>query len=181
MKLSEIVKCGDWLIYYPKKNDLLDKIITKATFGKVNHASMVKDSTTVFETDGDMLKAGFTPLADVDGRHVLVIRPKSLQGKSDALNALFETYKNYPYGYGDILAQGLFFWLASPIRKKVVGFFGAKPFMVCSELVARITYEITGREELIDFEGFTPEDLIETARQYPEEYEFVADYQPEGV
>lgn len=179
MKLSEIVKCGDWLIYYPKKNDLLDKIITKATFGKVNHASQVKDALTVFETDGDMFKAGFTPLADVDGRHVFVIRPRSLANKREKLLELFEKYKNSPYGYGDLIAHLAFFWLAAPLRKKAVSFFGVKPFMVCSELVARVTYEVTGREELRDFEAITPEDLLEIARLYPEEYEFIADYTPQ--
>jgi hypothetical protein len=89
-----------------------------------------------------------------------------------------ENYRNYPYDYWSLITQGVFFWLAAPIRKKVVSFFGAKSFMVCSELVARITYEVGGREELREFEGFTPEDLLEVARQYPDEYEFVADFLP---
>jgi hypothetical protein len=180
MKLSEIVKCGDWLLYYPKKIDFLDKLIMKATFSKLNHAAMVKDSQTVFETDGDMFKAGYTPLADVEGRHVLVIRCKSLQGKEQKILELMEKYKGSPYGYSDLIKQGLLFWMATPIRKKVVSFFGLKPIMDCSELMTRISYEAGGRKELRDYGGFTPEDDRKVMLEYPDEYELVKDYNPEA-
>lgn len=178
MKLSEIVQKGDWLIYYPKKKSFLSNAITKATFGPVIHASMVKDSETVFETDGDMIKADFTPLANVEPRHVLVIRVKGLDGQGEKIDALMAKYKGLPYGYWDIAMHGLFFWLNPPIRKKLVEFLTAKPFMVCSELVARITYEITGRKELEDYEGLAPEDLREIVLLHPEEYTIIEDHLP---
>ena len=172
--LKDIVKPGDWLVYFPTKKDWLDKIILGATFSKTNHASMIKDSETVFETDGDLFKARFTPISEAEQKHVLIIRPKELQGKTLEVYAAMKKYKGAPYGYWDIAMHGLFFWLAAPIRKKVVSALGAKHFMVCSELVARITYDVTGREELEDYEGITPADLITIAKEYPEAYEIVA-------
>jgi hypothetical protein len=62
------------------------------------------------------------------------------------------------------------------LRKKVVSFLGNKKFMLCSELVARIVYEVGHHESMRDFEGDTPEDLRDLALENPDEYS-LADFQ----
>jgi hypothetical protein len=176
MKLADVVQLGDWLIYYPKKDGFLANMIRKVTAGPVIHVAMVKDSETLFETDGDTIKATYTKLEDVEGRRLLVVRPKGLEGRGPEIVALMEKFKGLPYGYWDIGMMFLFSWLAAPIRKKLVEFTTAKPFMVCSELVARITYEITKRKELEEYEALTPEDLRVIALMYPAEYTIVHEH-----
>lgn len=178
MKLADYAKPGDWLLFYPKKTNILGKIITRLTFGKVSHAAIYFGDGKIFETDGDLFKAGYADAEQYDGRHIAIIRVKGLRGKP--MMEACEKYKDSPYSYWDIATNGLFFWLAAPLRKNVVQFLGTKKFMICSELVARITYEITGRKELHDYEGLTPEDLLGISKMYPEEYQLRCDYNPEA-
>jgi len=178
MKLADFAQPGDWLLFFPKKGSFMGTLITKATFGKVNHAAFYIGEGKIFETDGDFLKAKYTNSSDYDGKHILVIEVRGLEGKQAELKAECDKYNEAPYSYWDLITNGLFFWLAAPIRKKVVGFCGTKKFMLCSELVSRITYEITKRKELDDFEGLTPEDLRDIAMEYPEEYNLRIDYNP---
>lgn len=176
MKISDYAQPGDWLLFFPKKGAFMGNLITKVTFGKVNHAALYVGDGKIFETDGDFLKAKYTNSADYDGKHILIIRVAGLEGKQSELIAECDKYNGSPYSYWDLITNGAFFWLAAPIRKKVVGFLGTKKFMLCSELVSRITYDITKRKELNDFEGMTPEDLRDIALQYPEEYALRKNY-----
>lgn len=172
MKLRDVVLPGDILLIYPKPKQLLGKLIAGATFGKVTHACIVVDKDTIFETDGDLFKAQYQPLSKYAGRHVIIIAAKSLQGKEHDIKVRCEAYKGAPYSYWDIATNGLFFWLAAPLRKKVVGFLGNKSFMLCSELVARIAYDVGHHKSLREFEGDTPEDLRDLALENPDEYQY---------
>lgn len=170
MKLRDAVEPGDILLIYPKPKQMLGKLITGATFGKVSHACIVVDRDTVFETDGDMFKAQYQPLSKYAGRHVIVIAPQSLKDREHDIKVRCEAYKGSPYSYWDIATNGLFFWLAAPLRKKVVGFLGNKSFMLCSELTARIAYDVGKHKSLREYEGLTPEDLRDIAYEFPDEY-----------
>lgn len=170
MKIADYAKPGDWLLTFPKKGALIGWLITKATFGKVNHAAIYVGDGKIFETDGDFLRAKYTDAAEYDGKHVLIIGVRGMEGKEKELKAECDKYNGSPYSYWDLATNGFFFWLAAPIRKKLVEFFGTKKFMLCSELITRITYEITKRKELREFESSTPEDMRDIALQYPEEY-----------
>lgn len=173
MKLSEVIQPGDWILVYPKRNQLLGKIIRKFTFGDVSHSAIVVDKDTLFETDGDMFTAKFTSPDKYEGRHVLIVTSKSLQGKADEIRSEGEKYKGAPYSYWDIATNMMFFWLAAPLRKKLIAFLGTKKFMLCSELTARISYEVGKRDELRTYEGVCPEDLRDIALMYPDEYTIV--------
>jgi hypothetical protein len=172
MKLRDVVEPGDILLIYPKPKQLLGKIIAGATFGKVTHACIVVDKDTIFETDGDMFKAQYQPLSKYAGRHVIIIAAKSLQGKEHDIKVRCEVYKGAPYSYWDIATNGVFFWLAAPLRKKVVGFLGNKNFMLCSELTTRIAYDVGHHKSLREYEGLTPEDFRQLALLWPEEYQY---------
>lgn len=177
--LTDIIECGDLLLTYPKHGGI-GKMITKLTFGKVNHAMLAVTGSDIFETDGAFFKAKFTPSAEYDHHHVLIIRLKSMAGKEAKVEELCAKYLNSPYSYWDICTNGLFFWLAAPIRKKVVQSLGTKKFMLCSELASRIIYEATGRKEWEDYEGNTPEDMREIALMNSDDCAFAMDYNPEA-
>lgn len=180
MKLRDMVEPGDWVIYYPHKNDLLDKLITGVSFGPVNHAALVYDKDTIFETDGDMYKAGFTPMADAEGRHVLIFRPTCMEHKLDEFQDVCKRYVGAPYDYLCLLIQAPLCFLRPEIREKWVKFLTFKRFMVCSELVARVTYEVCPQcTELADWEGMNPEDLRRLCIMFSSKYQFVGEYIPE--
>ena len=176
MKLTDIIQTGDWLLVYPKPGQWLGSLIRRVTFGEVVHAAIVVDKETLFETDGNMFTAKFTLPAKYEARHLLIVRCRSLQGKSEEIRKEAEKYKGTPYSYWDIATNLLFFWLAAPLRKKLIALLGTKAFMLCSELVARISYEVGQREELRTYEGVCPEDLHQIAHLFPEEYQIVADF-----
>lgn len=178
MKLSDYIHPGNWLLFFPKKKSFMGNLITKLTFGKVSHAAICVDKDTVFETDGDFFKAKYTPSSKYDGKHILVIEVRGLGGKN--IKKECDKFLNAPYSYWDLATNAVFFWLASPIRKKAVELLSTKRFMICSELISRITYNLTGRKELRNYEGITPEDMREIALSYPEEYKFVHDYNSEA-
>lgn len=173
MKLRDVVQSGDWLLVYPKPDQILGKLIKKFTFGQVSHAALVVDKDTLFETDGDMLTAKFTSIAQYAGRHVIVIAPLSMKDREHDIKVRCEAYKGSPYSYWDIGTNMAFFWLAAPLRRKLISFLGTKKFMLCSELVARITYDVGKHKSLRDYEGLTPEDLRDLAIEYHEEYEYL--------
>lgn len=173
MKLRDTIQTGDWILVYPKEGQLLGKIIRKFTFGQVSHAALVIDKDTLFETDGDMFKAQYTSSEKYEGRHVIVIAPKSLKDKKHDIMVRCEAYKGAPYSYWDIGTNLAFFWLAAPLRKKMIQFLGTKKFMLCSELVARITYDVGKHESVRTYEGVCPEDLRQTALLYPDEYDYL--------
>jgi hypothetical protein len=173
MKLRDVVQSGDWILVYPKPEQLLGKLIKKFTFGQVSHAALVVDKDTLFETDGDMFTAKFTSLDKYAGRHVIVIAPKSLKDREHDIKVRCEAYKGAPYSYWDIWTNLMFFWLAAPLRRKLIGLLGTKKFMLCSELVARITYDVGHHESLRTYEGVSPEDLRDIALENPTEYDYL--------
>jgi hypothetical protein len=177
MNIRDHINSGDWILVFPKKGQWLGQAINTLTFGKVSHAVLVVDKDTLFETDGDIGKAIFTKPEKYEARHLAIVSPVHMKDRYDQILAECKKLEGSPYSYWDIFTNASFFWLAAPIRKKVVSFFGSKRFMVCSELVARITYEATessvfydSRAELMNYEGLTPEDLRDMAFEYPEEY-----------
>lgn len=173
MKLRDIIQSGDWILVYPKPGQLLGKIIKKFTFGQVSHVALVVNKDTLFETDGDMFTAKFTSIEKYSGRHVIIVAPKSLKGKEQELTIRCEAYRGAPYSYWDIVTNMAFFWLAAPLRRKLIALLGTKKFMLCSELVARITYDIGRHESLRTYEGISPEDLRDIALENPEEYDYL--------
>ena len=174
MTLKKFIQTGDFILTFPKKGQWLGKIIGKLTFGKVTHAVLVYDKVTLFETDGDLGRAMFSKPEKYEARHLIVIHIKSmgsfLDGNAEKVQELCHKYVGAPYSYWDIATNAAFFWLAAPLRRKLIKFLGGKRHMLCSELVSRILYEVTGREELRDYEGLTPEDLRDIALEFPEEY-----------
>lgn len=176
MSLKSNLKPGDILLITPKNT--IGKLIVKFTFGKVNHAAICYDSENIFETDGDIFKADFAEIEKYEGRDVFIVRANYIRDRIKEVKDLCEKYKGRPYSYWDIVTNALFFFLARPIRSKVVGLFGSKEFMVCSELVARIVYEATGNKIWKDFEGMTPEDIRDIALENPEEHSIFL-YRPE--
>lgn len=165
MELAKLTKPGDILLLFP--NSQIGRLIVKATFGKVNHAAIVVNETTLFETDGDMGKAKFMPISKYDNRHLLIMRCSYLNNKEADLLKLCQRYNGTPYSYWDIITNGLFCWLRPQLREKVIAFLGTKRFMVCSELVARIVYQLTWRKEWADYEGMVPEDIRLLGRDDP--------------
>jgi hypothetical protein len=142
----------------------------------------VYDKDTVFETDGDMYKAGMTPMADLEGRHVLVFRPRCMENKLDEFQEICKQYVDAPYDYPCLAIQGALFFLRPEIREKWVKFLTFKKFMVCSELMARVTYELCpAYEELRDWEGLNPEDCRRLAILLTAHYQFVAEHNGEVV
>lgn len=173
MKLQDVVQPGDIVLVYPKEGQWLGKMIRKFTFGEVTHAFIVVDKKTIFETDGDMLTAKYQPIDKYAGRHLVIIASKSLMNREHDIKVACEKYNGSPYSYWDIATNAVFSLLAAPIRKKVVSFLSTTKFMLCSELVARIAYEVGKRKEMRDYEGMNPEDLRATALLYPEEYDYL--------
>lgn len=155
---------GDWIL--PVGLAAFSSAIRAVTFGRVCHAAMVFDETQVFETDGSWRKAQFAPLSHYEGKEVYIVRPSFYNCPND-VKPRCKAYNGAPYSYWDILTNGAFGWLAPPIRKKVVKFLSNTRFMICSELVARITFEVTRQPLLRDFEGMTPEMLLELAYNHP--------------
>ena len=146
-------------------------MIAKFTFGKVNHAALVYDKEKLFETDGDYWKAIFTnPDKEYGDRQLYIIRPSYIAGKTAKMKELCGKYENSPYSYWDLATNAVFSFLTRPIRSKVVGFFGSKKFMLCSELVSRIIYETTGYKEWKNYEGITPEDIRDIALENPADH-----------
>jgi len=172
MKLADAIAPGDWLLFYPKPNQWLGRVIKTLTFSKVSHAALCVGPEELFQIDG--AKTEYVPSSKYDNRHIAIIRVRGLQGKD--LKPECDKYRDAFYSYWDIATNAIFFWLAAPIRRKAVGYLGTKRFMVCSELVSRITFCLTGREELRDYGGLTPEDLREIAKEYPDEYTFKPEY-----
>lgn len=173
MRLQDVAHPGDIVLVYPKEGQWLGKMIRKFTFGVVTHAFIVVDKKTIFETDGNMLTAKFQPIEKYAGRHLVIIASKSLMNREHDIKVACNKYNGSPYSYWDIATNAVFSFLAAPLRKKVVGFLGTKKFMLCSELVARIAYEVGHREEMRDYEGLNPEDLRDIALMYPDEYDYL--------
>jgi len=164
MKL--IPQTGDWIL--PCGKGGISDIIKKVTFGKVNHAAIVFDRNTTFETDGAWWRAKFMDVKRFEGREVYIVRPLFYTPESlDKVQELCKKYEGTPYSYVDIGTNLLFFWLKDQIRAKIVRLMSNKKFMICSELVARITYEATKEKKLRDFEGMTPQMLLELALNNP--------------
>lgn len=160
------MQTGDWIL--PSGNSGISSIIKKLTFGQVNHAAMVVDQDRTFETDGAWFKAKYMPLKRFEGREVFIVRPTFYTPDSlIELVYLCEKYNGAPYSYIDIGVNAAFFWLKDQIRVKLVKALSRKRFMICSELVARITYEVTGEKKLKDYEGMTPQMLLELAYNHP--------------
>lgn len=165
MSLKDEVKAGDILLICPK--NWFGRLITRFTFGTVNHAAIVYDAKNLFETDGNMFVAKFGDIDKYDGRKIVIVRAEYMRDKIQKMKELCQKYNGSPYSYWDIATNAIFFFLARQIRSKVVGLFGDKKFMVCSELVARIVYEATGNKLWKDFEGITPEDIRDIALENP--------------
>jgi hypothetical protein len=160
------LQTGDWILPHGA-NSGIARLIRKFTFGKVNHATIVYDSATQLETDGSWFKAKFTPIAKYDNKEVYIVRPLFLTDP-DAVKHLCEKYVGTIYDYIQIGVQGLCSFLAPQIQQKIVSFVTGDKFMICSELVARITFEATGQKLLRDFQGMTPEMLLEVAYNNPD-------------
>lgn len=178
MGLKDMVRAGDILLICPK--NWFGRLIAKFTFGQVNHAAIVYDEAKIFETDGNQFKASFSPIEKYDGRKLVIIKARYLKKEMAKFQELCKKYNGRPYSYWDIGTNALFFFFARPIRSKVVGLFGSKEFMVCSELVARIVYEATGNKLWKDFEGITPEDIRDIALENPSEH-IVTTFEPKEV
>lgn len=162
-------KTGDWIL--PLGTTWMAKIIKKLTFGKVNHAAMVVDPDTVFETDGAWFKAKFNSLSKrFDDKEYYLVRPLFLRDNS-LIQPLCKKYDGSLYSYWDIGVQAVFSWLHPKIRERIAGFLGNGKFMICSELTARITFEATGYKQLADWQGLTPEDLLEMAFTNPNDFQ----------
>lgn len=170
MSLKDNVSPGDILLISP--NNTIGKLIAKFTFGKVNHAAIVYDPEKIFETDADIFKSAFADINKYSDRDVVIIRADYIREKVPEIQRLCKLYKGSPYSYWDILTNASFFFLTRQLRSKVVGIFGSKRFMVCSELVSRIIYEATGNKLWRDFEGMTPEDIRDIALENPLEHSF---------
>jgi hypothetical protein len=180
MPLRDVIEPGDLILVYPKKDQWLGTMIRKFTFGEVSHAALVIDKDTLFETDGNMFTAKFTSPDKYEGRHLLIVSSAALQGKEEQLRTVATQYLGAPYSYWDIGTNMAFFWLAAPLRRKIIAILGTKSFMLCSELAARIMYEVGHREELRTYEGVSPEDLREIAFLFPNEY-IVTRYNPNNL
>jgi len=168
MGLKAHVTAGDVLLLTPR--NFVGRLIAKITFGKVNHAAIVFDANSVFETDGDQLKADFAPIEKYEGRSMYIIRAGYIRDNLSKVQRLCKFYSGSPYSYWDIVTNATFFFLTRQIRSKVVGLFGSKKYMVCSELISRILYEATGNKVWKDFEGTTPEDMRDIALKNPLEH-----------
>lgn len=171
-KLEELVRVGDVILTCPNKGGI-GTLIAKFTFGKVNHAAIVYDNVKLFETDGDQYRSTFNNISKYDGREVFLIRAKYMKERAIDLQRICKQYHGFWYSYWDIATNAMFFWLTRQLRTKVVGFFGSKNCMVCSELVARVLFETTGNKIWKDFEGITPEDIRDIALENPEQHTII--------
>lgn len=172
MKLDKNIRTGDWILV--SGTSTISKLIKKATIGKVNHAAMVYDDRQVFETDGSWGKAEFHPLAKFEDKKIIVIRPRFLTD-FNKVQDLCKLYEGTPYSYWDIVMNGLTGWLKDELRERLLSVTGNKKFMICSELVARITYETTQYKNLTYFEGLTPQDLLDLALRNYHDFDVVLD------
>jgi hypothetical protein len=126
--------------------------------------AIVYDKDKLFEADNPGLMR-FNSIHEYDDKKFSVYRLKTLTPEQKMkIKDLCHQYENEKYSVLDITTNALFFWLAAPIRQKVVAAIGNKKFMVCSELVGRIIYESTQFKNFKYFEGLTPEDMYVTCQ-----------------
>lgn len=167
------LQTGDWL--FLKGHGLIEK----ATFSKIRHVGIVFDETSIFETD---LKtnARINPLRKYLDKPIDIARPKNLTPRQAFdIKLACAKYKGAPYSYLDIGLNTLFIPLHPWLRKKLIVKLGNKKYMICSELVARISYEVLLIAYLKDFEGFQPVDLHEFSKASRELFDFYEDVELE--
>lgn len=171
MNLENIVQTGDMIFVHG--NSWISRTIQKVTFSQVNHVGIIYDSKQVFETDITWGKASLRDLAKYNKVAVVIVRPKDIWPKG--IQYLCEHYDKTPYSWLDIITNLLLAPFKDEIRKKVVEVVGTKKYMICSELTARIMYEMTHLSYLRGYEGYTPQDLLTICLDHPEDFEVIVD------
>jgi hypothetical protein len=170
VKLSKQVKVGDILL--PKADTPFRKLLAKFQHGDVHHACIVYDNETVFETDTQYAKSRFTPIEEYEKRQLYIVRAHYLEGWAcrNEIKERCRKYEGKPYSYWDILTNMIFSPFARNIRSNVIGFLGTKYCMICSELVARIWFEVSFNKIWRHYEGMTPMDIKEIAMLNPADH-----------
>lgn len=178
MKINDLVKPGDLILVQGDGN--VSKAIRKVTHGQTNHVGVVYDDVKIFETDLSWGKAEFHDLEKYENVRIRIVRLKGLTYMQEcAIQKLCEKYDATPYSFVDILTNFLLSPFNDSIRKKIVSVIGTKKYAICSELTARIIYEVTGYEPLSGYESLTPQDILAITKLYSPDWEVVLDrFQP---
>lgn len=171
LNLENVVQTGDLLFVHG--SNWVSKAIQKITFGTVNHVGIVYDQSRMFETDLAWGKASLRELQKYNKVPIILIRCKNVN--QEQIKALCKKYDATPYSFLDILNNIIFSLLKNELRVRILQVLGTKKFAICSELSARILYEITGIKELSKYEGLTPQDLLVITRSLPNYFEVVLD------
>lgn len=165
------LKCGD--IFFVEGTTFISKIIQWMTFSKITHCGLVRRTETdfdIFETDGSLKKAKFRSFNTLINSKAQFFRADFLtDAQRQAVAILCQHYNGTKYDYWDVALNGLFFWLASPIRKKLIEKLGCKALLKCDEMTMKILYDASGYEPFKDYLTFTPAELYRLVIEWREE------------
>lgn len=138
------------------------KFITRSD---VSHVGIIYNSQLIFETHAGQ-NARLNPIKkSYSGKKIELYRPPLDEKEREKVISLCHKYNGSQYSMFDIGTNFLFSWMKSPARRKVVAALGRKGWMICSEITARILYEVNPEKfsYLSTFEGLRPDDLKKIA------------------
>lgn len=150
---------------------IISEGIKLVTQSQVSHVGLIYNSQLIFETHAKQ-NARLNPIKKhYEGKKIEIYRPPLDEKEKVKLIEICHKYNGSRYSMFDIGTNFAFFWLRSPARRKVVSFLGRKSWMICSEITARILYEVNPEKfsYLAGFEGLRPDDLrgIAIERKWP--------------
>jgi len=157
------LQTGD--VLFVEGKGIIGKGIALVTRSKVSHVGIIYNKDLIFETHAGQ-NARLNPIAKrYAGKNVLVYRPPLSDSDKEKVIKRCHKYNGSKYSMFDIGTNFLFAWMPSKLRRKIVAKLGRKSWMICSEITARILYDVnpTKFDYLKLYEGLQPGGVLKFA------------------
>ncbi len=159
------LKTGD--VVFVSGHGAISHGIRFITRSKASHVGIVYNKQLIFETHLHQ-NARLNPIKTTyAGKIVEVYRPPLIEVEREKVIKFCHKYNGSKYSLFDIGTNLLFFWLPSRWRRKTVSTLGRKGWMICSEITARILFDVNPEKfkYLGMYEGLQPGGILKLAKE----------------